>query len=303
MIENLQFGNFVWRHIVNPTDENLEYLINNYNFHPLDIEDCRSKVQRPKIDIYDDYYFLILHFPSFDNLNRFLTTKEVKIFWGKDFIITIGNSHWVVKKYFENIKTNFDNFKEDLKSDTSDALLYKILERLMKETILLLDNVGNEVEKINLDLFNRKPETIIGKISVTRKNIILLDTMFKPQLRLFHKFESGEIKGYAEDMEEYWGNILDYYQKMWDMTEDYKELIEGLSKTYDSLQANRSNEIIRVLTLISTILLPMTFIASLYGMNVGLPLSGHPAAFWMVVGTMLLVSFGFLFYFRRKNWM
>jgi magnesium transporter len=303
MIENLQFGNFVWRHIVNPTDENLEYLINNYNFHPLDIEDCRSKVQRPKIDIYDDYYFLILHFPSFDNLNRFLTTKEVKIFWGKDYIITIGNSHWVVKKFFENIKSNFEHFREELSSDDSDALLYKILERLMKETLLLLDNVGNEVEKINLDLFNRKPETIIGKISITRKNIILLDTMFKPQLRLFHKFESGEIKGYAEDMEDYWGNILDYYQKVWDMTEDYKELIEGLSKTYDSLQTNRINEIIRVLTLISTILLPMTFIASLYGMNVGLPFQNHYAAFWIVVGSMLLVSFGFLFYFRRKRWM
>lgn len=303
MIENLQFGNFVWRHIVNPTDENLEYLIETYNFHPLDIEDCRSKVQRPKIDIYDDYYFLILHLPCFDNLNRFLTTKEVKIFWGKDYIITIGNSHWVVKKFFENIKGNFDSFREELSSDTSDALLYKILERLMKETILLLDHVGNEVEKINLDLFNRKAEIIISKISVTRKNIILLDTMFKPQLRLFHKFESGEIKGYAEDMEEYWGNILDYYQKMWDMTEDYKELIEGLSKTYDSLQTNRTNEIIRVLTLISTILLPMTFIASLYGMNVGLPLQAYDSAFWVVVGSMLLVTFGFLFYFRRKRWM
>ena len=173
----------------------------------------------------------------------------------------------------------------------------------MKETLLLLDSVGNEVEKISLDLFDRKPETIIGKISVTRKNIILLDTMFKPQLRLFHKFESGEIKGYADDMENYWGNILDYYQKMWDMTEDYKELIEGLSKTYDSLQTNRINEIIRVLTLISTILLPMTFIASLYGMNVGLPFQNHWAAFWIVVGSMLFVSFGFLLYFRRKRWM
>lgn len=303
MIENLQFGKYVWRHIVNPTDENLEYLIDTYNFHPLDIEDCRSKVQRPKIDIYDDYYFLILHFPSFDNLNRFLTTKEVKIFWGKNYIVTIGNSHWVVKKFFENIKDNFETFREDLNSDTSDALLYKILERLMKETLLLLDSVGNEVEKINLDLFSRKPETIIDKISVTRKNIILLDTMFKPQLRLFHKFESGDIKGYAEDMEDYWGNILDYYQKMWDMTEDYKELIEGLSKTYDSLQTNRINEIIKVLTLISTILLPITFIASLYGMNVGLPMGGHPAAFWMVMGVMILIILGFILYFRRKRWM
>jgi magnesium transporter len=173
----------------------------------------------------------------------------------------------------------------------------------MKETMSLIDRIGKEVEKIKEDLFDKKPGGIIESISVTRKNIILLDTIFKPQLRLFNRFESGDIRGFADDMEEYWGNILDYYQKMWDMTEDYKELIEGLSKTYDSLQTNRINEIIKVLTLISTILLPITFVASLYGMNVGLPFQARSEAFWIVMGSMILVVGGFLLYFKRKKWM
>jgi len=90
MIETIKFSTFNWIHILNPSEENFDYLIENYNFHPLDIEDCRSKVQRPKIDIYDDYYFLILHFPSFDKANRFLDTKEVKIFWGRILLSPSG---------------------------------------------------------------------------------------------------------------------------------------------------------------------------------------------------------------------
>lgn len=303
MVETIDFGNFKWIHILSPTEENLEFLSSNFDFHPLDIEDCRSKVQRPKVDIYDDYYFMILHFPVFDRLNKFLMTKEVKIFWGAKYIITIGNSHWVVKKLFDKVKTEKEAFVEDLSAKTSDAVLYEILEVLMKENFSIIDRIGKEVDRINGDLFGKKAEKIIEQISITRKNIILIDTIFKPQLRLFHKFESGEIKGYAEDMEEYWGNILDYYQKMWDMVEDNRELIEGLSKTYDSLQTNKINEIMKMLTIISTIMLPMTFIASLYGMNVGLPLQSHPGAFIFVCIIMMIIVILFLWFFIRKKWL
>ena len=127
--------------------------------------------------------------------------------------------------------------------------------------------------------------------------------MFKPQLRLFSKFETGAIKGFAENMEDYWGNILDYYQKMWDMTEDYQELIEGLSKTFDSLQTNKINEIMKVLTMVSAILLPLTFITGLYGMNLGLPLSNDPKAFWIIIVSMVLIVFLMISYFKRRKWM
>lgn len=303
MIETITLPALKWHHITDPSDQDLQFLKDNFRFHPLDIEDIRSKThQRPKIDIYDDYYFLILHFPYFDRWNRFLKVKEVKIFWGVDFVITLGKSHWVVKNLFNSGKEPEDNF-QIRQVKTSDSLLYKILEHLMLESLSLVSKLGIEVELINRDLFNKKAERTIERISLTRKNIILLNTIFKPQLRLFHKFESGEIAGFAENMEDYWGNILDYYQKTWDMTEDYQEIVEGLSKTFDSLQTNRTNEIMKVLTLISSILLPLTFIASLYGMNVGLPLQNDPHSFWLVMLAMLILAGGMIFLFKRKRWM
>ncbi len=303
MIETVKLGGRLkWYHINNPSEEDFEFLENTFHFHQLDLEDCRQSNQRPKIDTYDDYYFLILHFPNFDHQNRFVKPKEVKIFWGEDYIITVGKSHWVVRSVFEEAKEQ-EKRNEPFEIATSDALLYTILERLMTESVYLLRKVGLELELINRELFDSKPVRTIERLSVTRKNIIVLNTMLKPQLRVFNKFESGNIEGYADNMEEYWGNILDYYNKMWDMIEDFGELIEGLSTTFDSMQTNKTNEIMKILTLISSILLPLTFITGFYGMNVPLPFQHSENAVWEILGIMAVISVGMVFYFRKKDWM
>ena len=305
MIETIQHKSLKWQHITNPSEDDFRYLLEEFNFHPLDIDDVRSTNQRPKIDEYDDYYFLILNFPYFDKGNKNVRIREVKIFCGKDYIITIGKSHWVVKKLFDEIKEDLAEKDEDTLNafSCSDLLLYTILDRLMLETYQLILSIGSEVDLINYDIFNKKARSIIELISITRRNIIMLNTTFKPQLRVLHMFESGGIKGFVDpekvDMEDYWGDILDQYQKMYDLVEDYGELIEGLSKTFDSLQTNRTNDIMRVLTYFSTVMLPLTVIASLFGMNVDFPFITNTAAFWTIIGAMALLTTGLLFYFHR----
>ena len=104
-------------------------------------------------------------------------------------------------------------------------------------------------------------------------------------------------------MLDYWGNILDYYQKIWDMLEDDGELIKGYSTTFDSMLVNKTNEVIKILTLVSSILLPLTFIASIYGMNIKLPMQDHPYSFFFVSGSMLGIAILMIIYFRTKRWM
>ena len=302
MIETIKIGRLKWQHLQSPTEEDFNYLENTYHFHQLDLEDCQQTNQRSKIDIYDDYYFIILLFPGFDSQNRFIKTREVKIFWGEDFIITVGKSHWVVDKFFREAFEQEER-GEDFEIGTSDAMLYQILERLMNETLYLLRKVGLELELINRELFSTHAQKTIERLSITRKNIILLNTVLKPQLRVFNKFESGVVKGFADNMEDYWGNILDYSNRMWDMTEDYGELIEGLSTTFDSLQTNKTNEIMKILTLISSIVLPLTFLTGIYGMNVLLPMADNNLAFWIILAIMVLLIGSMLLFFRRKKWM
>lgn len=302
MFETIKIGNIKWYHTNDPSEESLTYLTDNFHFHPLDIEDLRGVNQRSKIDVYDDYYFLILHFPYLDKSQTFVRTQEVKIFWGEDFIITVGKTHWVVRQIFEEAQKQ-DDTEAYFQIGNSDSLLYTILDRLMRESLTLIKRLGAVIELISRQMFEKRPERTIELMSVTRKNIILLNTTFKPQLRLFHKFESGEIEGYAENMEDYWGNILDYYQKVWDLTEDYDELVAGLSKTFDSLLSNRTNEIMKMLTLISSIVLPLTFITGIYGMNINLPMQDKAYAFYWIGGFMLFIIIMMIILFKYRKWM
>ncbi len=303
MMETVKLGGRLkWYHFAQPSEQDFEFLENTFHFHALDIEDCRQTSQRPKIDVYDDYYFLILNFPNFDKQNRFVKPKEVKIFWGEDYFITVGKTHWVVDNLFDEAGKQEKN-DDDFEIATSDALLYTVMEHLMTQAVYLLRKVGLELELINRELFSSRAETVIERLSATRKNIIVLNTMFKPQLKVFNKFESGSIEGFADNMEDYWGNILDYYNKIWDMTEDYGELIEGLSTTFDSMQTNKTNEIMKILTLISSIVLPLTFLTGLYGMNVSLPLQEERTAFWILLTLMVSLGVGMVVYFKKKHWM
>lgn len=305
MIETLTIGSLKWRHVTNPADEDFKFLKEQFHFHPLDIEDCKSINQRPKIDIYDDYFFLILQYPNLDRQKKFIKTKEVKFFWGRDYIITIEKSPWYVSQLFnEYLERDMEELEKNIK--TSDILLYRIFEKLMMESLYLLRKVGLDLELINRELFGTKQVKIIERISITRKNIITVNTIFKPQLRVFHAFETGQIKGFddVEYMEDYWGNILDYYQKVWDMTEDYEDLIEGLSKTFDSMQTNKTNEIMKILTLLSSIILPLTFITGIFGMNVVFPFipDGSTSALWIIVGVMVVLGVGMTLLFRHRKW-
>jgi magnesium transporter len=303
MIETIRFGNISWSHLVLPGEEDLQALSGQYHFHPLDIEDCRSAINlRPKIDVYADYRFMILHFPVFDPTSVFVDIREIKIFWGRDYLITIGKTHWLFKEMFNREKSrSAEGPLPDVGS--SDALLYRILDFVIADSQKVVERIDKDVDECGRALFNKYKDTIIEKMSITRKNVILLNTIFRPQLLLFNKLQSGSVSGFAEKMEDYWGNILDAYQKIWDMVEDEGELIKGYAMTFDSLLVNKTNEVIKILTLISSILLPLTFIASLYGMNIKLPFQEHPYSFILVAGSMTGIAILMVIYFRFKKWM
>jgi magnesium transporter len=303
MIETIKLGTLRWSHLFRPTEVELQEIQDYYHFHPLDIEDCKSPVNlRPKIDSYRDYHFLILHFPSMDINGEFVEAKEIKVFWGKDFLITMGKSHWLIKELFKQ-EQNETNNGQKLEVGSSDALLYKILEYVMEDTRKLVDIVDKSVDVCGKELFSRKPEKTIEKISITRKNVILLNTILKPQMTLFNKLQGGVIKGFADNMEDYWGNIMDSYQRAWDIIEDDRELIIGYSKTFDSLQVNKTYEIMKTMTLVASIFLPLTFAALLFGLIIRLPIKEYIGPSLITSGIMLGITIFVLIYFRIRRWM
>ena len=135
MVETLKFGTLKWHHIFNASDEDIQFLKDEFYFHPLDLEDCQSPSnQRPKIDVYDNYYFLIFHYPHFDKIDKFIRIRELRLFWGPDYIITIGKLHPQVRKMFEEAKKTLSSTSdvedEEFMFGSSDQLLYHILDWL-----------------------------------------------------------------------------------------------------------------------------------------------------------------------------
>ena len=303
MIETIKLGTLRWSHLFRPTEEELQQLQEHYHFHPLDIEDCNSPVNlRPKIDIYHDYHFMILHFPAMDLQGEFVEAKEIKVFWGNDFLITMGKSHWLIKELFKQ-EQNKTLDGDKLAVGSSDALLYKILEYVMEDTRKLVDLVDQSVDACGRELFSRKPEKTIEKVSITRKNVILLNTILKPQMNLFNKLQSGAIKGFADNMEDYWGNIMDSYQRAWDIIEDDRELISGYSKTFDSLQVNKTHEVMKTLTLIASIFLPIIFVVSIFGLILKTPVRENAQPFIITGVVMLGITLFVVVYFKIRKWL
>lgn len=273
MREELNHNNLKWLNITSPTPEFLEKIKNEHNFHDLDMEDCKSKVQRPKLEEYDDYKFLVLQFPVENNQNYRLRIEEVDIFLGNNFLITIqNNSLKKITDIFKRIKNDKDVQKKYF-SFGSNYLLYKILQELVLGIFPIMTKIGTEIDILDNIFEKIKPNKLIERISALRRNIIFLQTSLKPQRSIFLLFENTQDEKSAnEEMDIYWGDIGDGLGKILDMAEDYQELIEGLYSSIDTLLSYRINSIMKTLTIFSVIMLPLTFITSFYGMNIALPL-------------------------------
>lgn len=301
MVQKIERQDNVWIDIQNPTKDELYELRDKYQFHDLDVEDCLSKVQRPKLERYDDYKFIVLHLPMIPHKSYRLKVEEVDIFWGKNFLVTIhSNKQLKLTEIFTMIKNN-SQMLEDYFSAGCDYLLYKVLHEMVVQNFSLLSQISHEIDWLDSTFEVMRPTKVIERISALRRNIIFLQTTLKPQREIFRIFENQLKDQEEKEMDIYWGDINDYITKQLDMAEDYQELTEGLYSSIDTLLTFRTNNIMKTLTLFSVVMLPLTFITSFYGMNVNLPFDDFESAFAGISVAMLIIVVAMLIYFKVRR--
>lgn len=305
MIENITLNGLTWLNILNPTEEDFSALVKKYDFHPLDIEDCRSKVQRPKYENYDDYKFLVLQFPVMKRRGYRLTIEETDIFWGKDYIITLHSENLsILTDLFNELNKDKEKSSKYF-SNGPDYLLYKILNDMVLAIFPLIKKISNEIDYIDTSFEDIKASKLIDRISALRRNIIYLQTSLKPQKGLFLLFENQFKTQDDVEMDIYWGDLGDSIGKLLDMAEDFQELTEGLYSSIDTLLTYRMNSIMKTLTIFNVIMLPLTFITGFYGMNIRLPLQesfgGSLIAVSAVSGIMVVIAISMLVYFKIRK--
>ncbi|MCS6842801.1 MAG: magnesium/cobalt transporter CorA [Caldilineales bacterium] len=291
-----------WVNIVNPTQEDVAYLRKHYNFHPLDLEDVLSQNERPKIDEYDDYLFIVMHFPVFDPQRQLTRSCEVDFFIGAGYLITIHDGQ--LKPLNRLFEACHDDGVARAKHMGRGAgrLLYSILDSMVDYNFAILRKVDAKIKAIEENMFTEDMRTIVQSISLIRRDIIALRRVVKPQIAIVSNLERKDRPFIQEELDVYFGDIVDGFSRAWDILEDYREVIEGLSATSDSVTSYRINDVIRVLTVISVIMLPLTVITGVYGMNLEwLPAADTIYGFFIVVGFMVLVAGGMLLYFRLRG--
>ena len=304
-VETVQGEGLRWVKIEGPTAIEAAWLEEHFDFHALDLEDVLSRNQRPKIDEYENYLFIVLHFPVFDRSVGRLNAGELDIFVGPDFLVTIPNQPLQPVEYlFERCRQK-EELREQLFSKGSGYLLYRIVDDSFDYCFPMLRKIGNKLDSLEEEIFEGRSEQAVRDISNAKQEIINFRKVIRPQRTVLRDLENAKGRFLAPDidLEIYFDDIVDSHERIWDMLENYKEVVEALEETNESVLSHRVNDVLRVLTAFSVVILPLTLIASLWGMNVGVPGEGDSGAFWAICGGMFGLLVVMLAYFRRRGWL
>ena len=261
----LEAGGLRWIQLESPGPAEIAWLEEEYSFHELDFEDVRSRRQRPKVDEYPDYVFVVLHFPWYDKSSGRLFPAEVNAFIGPD-----ERAEWFAKG--------------------SGFLFYEVLDSLYGYCFPILDQIGRKLEEIEDHMFERDPdESIVRQISNVKQEIIGYRKITKPQRPVLRQLErAGERYLASEDLDIYYDDLIDSAERIWDLLENYKEVVEALEVTNETAISHRQNRILQVLTVLTVVFLPVTFATNLFGMNVPVPFDPSAVAFAAIVAAVIL---------------
>src|SRR5213080_1071424 len=295
-----------WIHLDPPIDpETVNNLRARFGWHPLDVEDVLSKRQRPKIDDYkeDGYLFGVLHFPAYDKNVQRLNAAELDFFLGPDYLVTIPNVDLLpVSRLFSRCVED-DEFRVGLFSKGTGRLLYEVLDDLYAYCFPILLKIAHTLDSIEDDIEDRRSEEIVTDISKVKQEIISYRKIVKPQRPALRLLERHIERFLPEELELYFDDLVDASERIWDLLDNFKEVVEALEDTNESVISHRQNDVLRVLTVVSVILLPLTLVTGIFGMNVRFPGWETSAGFWTILGVMLAIAGGLVGFFRFKRWL
>ncbi|MGN6190504.1 MAG: magnesium/cobalt transporter CorA [Conexibacter sp.] len=302
-VEAIEALDIRWVNIEQPRHSHRAWLEERFDFHALDYEDVFSRNQRPKIDEYDDYLFIVLYFPRFDKHVGRLNAAELDLFVGPDFLVTLPNAPLQPVEYlFERCRTN-DELREQWFSKGTGYLLYKIVDACVDASFPMLAKMGNKLEVIEDEIFEGRSKEVVRDISNVKQEIINFRKVVRPQRAVFGDLERTKQRYLAEDLDVYFDDINDASERVWQILETYKETVEALEATNESVLSHQLNDVLRVLTVLSVVFLPLTLIASIFGMNVSFPGFDEAVPFWVIIAVMVALGAGMIAFFRRRHWL
>ena len=304
MLRSVQYNDITWIDIQDPKPKDLKYLRENFHFHELVLGELIPPGHRPKVEQHDDYLFMILYYPLLDKKKHETYSRELDILVTKSHIIT---SHYEtivpLKGLFDQINT-YKKAKEEYMSESTGHLLFYIIRSVLESALTKLEHIKTEVDNIEDEIFSGREREMVFEISKAKRDVIDFRRIFAPQKSVIESLASEGTNFFDKELQPHFEDLQGTFGIIWNEIHDHMETINALAETNESLLSAKINEIIRVLTIFSAIFLPLTLIASIWGMNTeGLPFAEVKGSFWMV-SALMFVSFSVMVvYFKKKRWL
>ena len=302
-------GCLLWLDMENPLDHEFELLAEVFQFHPLAIEDSMQYAQRPKIENYAktdtdcpfSYFYMVFHGPDLKTFKENLRTKELDIFMSERFLVTIHEEAFLS---INEVITRGEEEPRFVLDQGVDMLLYQIIDRITDHYQPILDYLEEALDTLEDEaLGNPKPE-LLNRIAMKKRELLNLRRIVGPQREVVARITRGEVPFVPESTRIYFRDVGDHLVRVVEMVELYRDLVMGARDIYLSSISNHLNQIMKTLTIISVIGLPLTVVTGFFGMNFdAIPGLHSPTGFWTAVTFMAIVVTTMLWLFRKKNWL
>ncbi len=303
MRQSIEHNNLKWINIQNPQKEDIQFLQDNFNFHEIVLKEIIPASHRPKVENHGDYLFMVLYYPAFNKKKSEAFARELDIIVTKSHLIT---SHYKtilpLKSLFARINLHNDAKKEYMSEGTAYLFFY-LIRSILANVLTKLEHIEHRVDYIEKAIFKGREKEMVFEISETQRDIIDFRRILAPQRSVFASLVADSRVFFGEEFAPHLANLHGNFDNVWNELEEQRETLAALADTNSSLLSTKINEIIKILTIVSTIFMPVTFLANIWGMNIdGMPLR-ETGSFWIITAVMGLMVILMIGYFKKKKWL
>ncbi|WP_050615723.1 magnesium/cobalt transporter CorA [Bacillus testis] len=291
-------NNLLWIDLYDVGNQELYQIARLFDFHQLAIEDCLHDSPRAKVDNYEDYQFFVFHAPQYnEESDNEITTLELNVFFGPNYVVTIHKHKLKWLRQMDLICAKSSKYLDK----GADFLLYALIDGITDEYFPILDRISMRIDELEDEIYDEEVRGVTEEFLALKRTIILIRRIILPQRRIFLTVDGKWKFDIQEENLPFYTDLIDHLERIVDATETYRDLVNSALDTYYSIINAKSSEKLNVLTLISTIMLPLTFVTGFFGMNVPLPFEDSPYTTVVILVLLIVLTIGMWRYFKKKQ--
>ena len=262
-LDSVTWADITWINIEKPNEADMAFLAENYPFHPLDLADCLSKIQRPKLDVYEKYEFLIFHYSVWDKIKRIGTAEQVSVFISEKYVITIHSGKFTPLGNLFRLCQSDERVRQDHFKNGSGHLLYRIIDAAVDSYFPILDKLLSWADTIEESVFDENVEAA-KEVFILRRDVITQRRIMVPDRQTFGELETKLARYSKVELAPYFGDVMDHMNKICETLDEIKDIIESFKDTDYILSTNRIKRFMRIITILASFATPIVVVSCIY---------------------------------------